>query len=140
MQSKIANGMMGVGAVGIFLGFLTMLAGRGDHPDSTILMMGACALSLGSLLTAAGMYVKAKYVHASFPANRTSPKPQTRRIRGGCDICQGNIPLIYCRVHQIHMCADCTAEHFDPRSCAYVLSSRRQVQKPSRATVARAGA
>ena len=140
MQSKLANGMIGVGAVGIFLGFLTMLAGRGDHPDSTILMMGACALSLGSLLTAAGMYVKAKFLQASITVNGALAKPQTRRVRGACDICHGNLPLIYCRVHQIHMCADCTAEHFDPRSCAYVLSSRRQVQKSSRATVARAGA
>ena len=140
MQSKIANGMIGVGAIGIFLGFLTMLAGRGDHSDSTILMMGACSLSLGSLLAAAGMYVKTKYLQASLPVTGISAKAQARRIRGGCDICHGDVPLIYCRIHQIHMCADCTPEHFDPRSCAYVLSSRRQSQKSSRTTAARAGA
>lgn len=138
MQSKLANSMIGVGAVGIFLGFIVMLSSRGEHPDSTILMIGACALSLGSLLTAGGMYVKTKYLQASLPA-KVAGKASARRIRG-CDICHGDAPLIYCRTHQVNMCSDCTAQHFDPRSCNYIPSRTRQVQKPVRGTAARAGA
>jgi len=137
MQSKLANSMIGVGTVGIFLGFITMLSSRGEHPDSTILMIGACALSLGSLLTAGGMYVKTKYIQASLPA-KTIGKA-ARRVRG-CDICRGEAPLIYCRTHQVNMCADCTGQHFDPRSCNYIPSAARQVQRPIRGTAARAGA
>jgi hypothetical protein len=140
MQSKLANSMMGVGAVGIFVGFITMLSSRGEHPDSTILSIGALAVSLGSLLAAAGMYVKAKYLQPSAPAAGIAGRAQPRRIRGGCDLCHGDVPLIHCRVHQVHMCADCTAQHFDPRSCTYIPSTRRLIQKPRRGTAARAGA
>lgn len=138
MQSKLANGMIGVGAIGILLGFIIMLSSRGEHPDSTILMMGACALSLGALLTAGGMYLKTKYLQASLPA-KVMGKVSARRTRG-CDICHGDAPIIYCRVHQVNMCSDCTGEHFDPRSCNYIPSRTRQVQRPVRGTAARAGA
>src|SRR5690349_14276204 len=65
MPSRIANGLIAIGGLGIFMGFVVMLSGRAGHPDSAIVMMGACALSLGSLLAAGGMYVKAKSVQGT---------------------------------------------------------------------------
>jgi len=141
MPSRIANGLIAIGGLGIFMGFVVMLSGRAGHPDSAIVMMGACALSLGSLLAAGGMYVKAKSVQGTVsPRSSAVLKSQPRRIRGGCDICHGEIPIVHCRVHQVHMCTDCMDQHFDPRSCTYAPSTRRQVAKAPRSSMARAGA
>ncbi len=53
------------------------------------------------------------------------PKAQPKRVRGGCDLCGSETPVIHCRVHDIHVCGNCLANHYDFRSCAYVPSTRR---------------
>lgn len=105
------------------LGLVFTPAAFGEHPDPSILGLGVCAFSFGSLLMAAGFYMKARAVQAGGPAN-SAPKPQAKRIRGGCDLCGSETPVIQCRVHDVHVCGNCVADHYDFRSCAYVPSTR----------------
>jgi len=129
MSTRLANLLIGLGAFGILVGLCLFPVAMGDHGDSSLLPMGACALSLGSLAVASGIYVKARTVK---PEGRVSAeaKAQPKRVRGGCDICRGDFPIIHCKVHQVHMCTDCMREHFDVRSCIYAPSTRGQAGKP----------
>jgi hypothetical protein len=129
MSTRLANLLIGLGAFGILVGLCLFPVAMGDHGDSSLLPMGACALSLGSLAVATGIYVKARTAQ---PAAETTAehKAQPKRVRGGCDICHGDFPIIHCKVHQVHMCTDCMREHFDVRSCMYAPSTRGQAGKP----------
>jgi hypothetical protein len=130
MTSRLANLLIGLGVFGIIIGLCLFPVAMGEHGDSSLLPMGACALSLGSLAVASGIYVKARSAQAA-TRTVTEPKAQPKRVRGGCDICHGDLPIIHCKVHQAHLCTDCMREHFDVRSCVYVPSTRGQAKKPS---------
>lgn len=99
----------------------------GAQIEVTLLALGACALSLGSLTAAAGVYLKARLLQGQ-PGTAGEAKSAHRRGRNGCDIC-GDTPVVNCKVHQVHLCADCLGNHYDFRSCAYVPSTRRQGAK-----------
>jgi hypothetical protein len=129
MTSRLANLLIGLGAFGILAGLCLFPVAIGEHGDSSLLPMGACALSLGSLAVASGIYVKARTAQAR-TGTVTEPKAQAKRVRGGCDICRGDFPIIHCKVHQLHLCTDCMREHFDVRSCIYAPSTRGQAAKP----------
>src|SRR5713226_10056566 len=103
------------------IGFLP--ATLGNHPDPTILDSGIFLFSLGALTVAGGIYVMAVALQGNSVAEPA--KPQARRSRGGCDLCGTEVPVVNCRVHQIHLCGDCVAKHYDFRSCVYVPSTRR---------------
>jgi len=104
------------------LGFVP--AALAERTDSGILGMGICAFSFGALLSAGGLYVKAGAIPAVGPVT-AQPKSTPKRVRGGCDLCGSETPVIHCRVHDIHVCGDCVAAHYDFRSCAYVPSTRK---------------
>jgi hypothetical protein len=129
MSSRLANSIIGVGAFAILIGLCLFPVAMGDHGDSSLLPLGACALSLGSLAVASGIYVKARTVGPK-AGTSTETKGQPKRVRGGCDICHGDFPIIHCKVHQLHLCTECMREHFDVRSCIYVPSTRGQAAKP----------
>jgi len=129
MSSRLANLLIGMGAFGILIGLCLFPVAMGDHGDSSLLPMGACALSLGSLAVASGIYVKARMAQPT-TGMIVEHKAQTKRVRGGCDICRGDFPIIHCKVHQLHLCTECMREHFDVRSCIYAPSTRGQVAKP----------
>lgn len=112
------------GCLLMMVGLVFVPAAFGQHPDSSILGLGICSFSFGALLTAGGLYMKARAVQLVGP-ELTIPKPQTKRVRGGCDLCGSETPVIHCRVHDIHVCGNCLADHYDFRSCAYVPSTRR---------------
>jgi hypothetical protein len=122
----------------IIAGCFLMLAGLcflpaafGEHPDSTILASGIGVFALGALTSAAGLYLKAQALQSS-ASSPIIPKPQVKKIRGGCEICGTEIPVIHCRVHNLHLCGTCLGGHYDFRSCAYVPSTRRPT--PAKAT------
>jgi hypothetical protein len=106
------------------LGLSFLPAAFGEHPDASILGLGIGAFSLGALVGAGGLYMKARAVQATGTTSST-PKSQPKRIRGGCDLCGSETPVIHCRVHDVHVCGNCLADHYDFRSCAYVPSTRR---------------
>jgi hypothetical protein len=139
MSSHIGNGLIALGALGACIGLIMLPAALGEHPDTSLLILGACGVSLGSLTAASGIFFKARAMQSPAGSQATSgePKNATRRVRGGCDICHGDLPVIHCKVHQVHMCADCLAQHYDFRTCSYVPSTRRSAAKTKNMAKAR---
>lgn len=117
-----ASGWFIVGGCFLMLVGLTFLpAALGAHPDEGILGLGICMFSLGAFIGAIGIYMKSRAAQS----DPSAPKVQTKRVRGGCDLCGSETPVIHCRVHDVHVCGNCLADHYDFRSCAYVPSTRR---------------
>ncbi len=138
MASRAGNWMIAVGAIGALLGICLFPAAMGEHLDAALLALGACALSLGSITASLGFYLKARNLEAKAGPG-AEPKSAPRRARGGCDVC-GDTPVVNCKVHQVHLCADCLGQHYDFRSCAYVPSTRRQGGRTGKSMVAKARA
>jgi hypothetical protein len=139
MSSKMGNGLIAVGALGACVGLIMLPAALGEHPDTNLLILGACGVSLGSLTAAAGIFLNARALQPVAGSLGTSgeAKNSTRRVRGGCDICHGDMPVIHCKVHQVHMCAECLGQHYDFRTCSYVPSTRRPSAKAKNLAKAR---
>jgi len=136
MSSRTCNWMIAVGAFGALVGLGLAASSMGAQIEVTLLALGACALSLGSLTASAGVYLKARLFKGQ-PGTAGEAKSAQRRGRGGCDIC-GDAPVVNCKVHQVHLCADCLGDHYDFRSCAYVPAVRKPAGKPGKAMAARA--
>ena len=120
MSSQTGNWMIAVGALGAVIGLLMLPAALGEHPDTSLLILGACGVSLGSMIAASGVYFKARALQspAGSAAASAESKNSTRRVRGGCDVCHGDLPVIHCKVHQVHLCPDCLGQHYDFRTCS----------------------
>jgi len=142
MSSRAGNWMIAVGSVAIFVAFCVLPAALGEHSDRGLLALGACLLSLGALLAASGIYLKARAVEARIASGVSAPEAKNagRRARSGCELCRADVPVIHCKVHQLHLCAACLAEHYDFRTCAYVPSTRRPTTKAGKTLAARARA
>ncbi len=134
MTSQIGNGLIAVGALGACIGLIMLPAALGENPDTSLLILGACGVSLGSLTAASGIYFKARAIQSPAGGLGASgeAKNSTKRVRGGCDVCHGDLPVIHCKVHQVHLCADCLGQHYDFRTCSYVPSTRRSAGKTSK--------
>jgi hypothetical protein len=140
MTSRAGNWIIALGALAAFGGVCTLPAAFGEHRDAALLGLGACLLSLGAFLAASGIYWKARALQsqaASGTVNGES-KPAGRRVRGGCELCASEAPVIQCRVHQLQLCPTCLAEHYDARSCAYV-PPRKPANKGGRSMAAKRG-
>lgn len=126
MQSRTGNWMMALGAMIGVVGLSIMPAGLGPNSaDRNMLGLGATIFSMGALSIALGIYLKAlrlKSVPGSKPIQSAAP---ARPLRGGCDRCHVEMPVIQCKVHQQHLCGSCLAEHYDFRTCAYAPSTRK---------------
>ena len=139
MPSRTGNWLIAVGAITAFAGLCFFPAALGDH-DNSVLGLGAAVFGMGSLMMAAGFYLKAQAAHAG-PSAPNFPKesaPDKKGQRGGCDLCHKDNPVIHCKVHQFHLCGRCLAEHYDFRSCVYVPSTRRVDSKSGKSAAARA--
>jgi hypothetical protein len=129
MSPRTGNWMIAVGTLGALAGLGLAASSMGVQIETTLLALGACALSIGSLTAATGVYIKARLLQGQ-PGAASEGKNGQRRGRSGCDIC-GDTPVVNCKVHKVDLCADCLGEHYDFRSCAYVPSPRRQAAKSS---------
>lgn len=123
MATKTGNWLLVVGALIIFIGFCFIPAAFGDNPDKTMLGAGLAIAATGALLVAGGIYIKALGLTNSAQPNQASAPKRARK--SNCDNCGKEEPAVQCRVHQMHLCADCLARHYDFRSCAYIPSTRR---------------
>ena len=123
MSARAANWLTACGGVGMFIALCLIPAMVRDRNDVSLIGVGASLFSFGTLLMASGIYLKARMLQSIAPA------PVVRRSRGGCDLCRGEAPVIHCKVHQLHLCPACMAEHYDFRSCAYVPSTRARTGK-----------
>jgi hypothetical protein len=135
MSSRTGNLMIGLGAVALVMGLIALPAALGEHVDTSLLTLGACGVSLGSMIAATGVYLRSRAMLASggSGARLGDSKQSARRLRGGCDVCHGDLPVIHCKVHQVHLCPDCVAKHYDFRSCTYVPSTRGTTPKAAKA-------
>jgi hypothetical protein len=124
------------GSVVMMLGLCFLPAAFGPHADEGMLAGGVAIFAFGTLTCAGGIYLKARALQSS--ASLNAPKAQPKRQRGGCDLCGLEMPVIHCRVHQIHICGNCVAGHYDFRSCAYVPSTRRSAPAKLAARAAKA--
>jgi hypothetical protein len=131
MSSRAGNWMIAVGIIAGVMGLIALPAALGEHVDTSLLTLGACGLSLGSMITAAGFYLKARVMMSSPGSTVVSgeSRPSAKRVRGGCDVCHGDSPVIHCKVHQVHVCPACVAKHYDFRSCTYTPSTRGTTPK-----------
>ena len=141
MSSTTGTWMIAVGALAAVIGLIMLPAALGEHPDTSLLVLGACCFSLGSMVAASGVYFKARALQGKGGSAAPGESKNTvRRVRGGCDVCHGDLPVIHCKVHQVHLCADCLGQHYDFRTCAYVPSNRRNGTKTSKSLAKARGA
>ena len=126
MALKIGSWMVGVGCCFALAGLCFLPAAFGVHPDSALLVAGGMLFSLGMVVAASGMYVKARYWAEVAPAATSSDGKRGRKI---CDACGKQKSAIQCRVHELQLCPDCLEEHYDFRSCAYAPIVRQVATK-----------
>jgi len=124
MTKKTGMWLIVCGCFIVFVGLCFLPAAFGDNPDQTMLAAGLAIFAFGALTAAVGFYVKARGLSDQSTAAASTPAPKRSR-KSKCDRCGTNEPVIQCRVHQIHLCGECLAEHYDFRSCAYVPSTRK---------------
>ena len=60
---------------------------------------------------AAGIYTKARVLQSTIASGEPRKKAGTssQRVRGGCDLCGTEAPVVQCKVHQLHLCGSCLA-------------------------------
>jgi hypothetical protein len=140
MSSKTANWIIVAGAVLMFIGICFVPAALGENAQADLLELGACQFSLGALVMATGVYGKARVVQAAIATGDFKKEAATSnpRVRGGCDLCGSEVPVVQCKVHQLHLCGTCLAQHYDVRSCAYVPTTRTGIQKNGKTLAAKA--
>lgn len=132
MSTRLGNCIIVFGVIGIFGGLVCIPGAMSGTGDTSILTIGASLFSMGALAVGAGLYLKAR----AMTAVATDQSSAVRQIRGGCNICHADVPVIDCKVHNLHLCAECLSDHYDFRSCAYVPSTRRTAAKPKAAAKA----
>jgi hypothetical protein len=131
MSSKTANWIIAAGAVLMLIGLCFLPAALGEPRDADLLELGACQFSLGAIIVAGGIYAKARVLQLGTASGepRKEPAISNQRVRGGCDLCRAEAPVVQCQVHQLHLCGSCLAKHYDVRSCVYVPTTRTATNK-----------
>lgn len=137
MSGKLSNAVIIIGCAFILLGLSFLPAAFSRNHDQTILGTAICGVSFGFLSLAAGFYLKTRFLQSTAKIGPT--KASSKPVRGGCDLCGTESPVIHCRVHQLHICGDCVSQHYDFRSCVYIPSTRRPAAAKPLSKAARAG-
>jgi hypothetical protein len=141
MLPRTGNWIIVVGTVALFVGICVLLPRLSGNVDPDQLLAGAGLFSLGAMTIACGLYLKARAPH--LPGETPAAAKESvanRRVRGGCELCGAADPVVLCKVHQIHLCGDCLNDHYDPRSCSYIPSTRRTNSKAGKAAARARGA
>ena len=83
MSSQTGTWLIAIGALGACIGIIMLPAALGEHPDTSLLILGACGVSLGSLIAASGIYLKARALQSGGGPVKgaTEPKNSARRVR-----------------------------------------------------------
>ena len=140
MSSKATTLLTAVGVLMMLAGLCILPTALGDKSDTSALQMAMCIFSGGALIGALGTYLKARVLKAGIVPAEIASEPTKRKVRGGCDLCGTEMPVVLCTVHQVHVCGNCLAQHYDQRSCAYVPSKRAAAAKTSKAMAKAKGA
>jgi hypothetical protein len=129
---KIGSWLLAAGCFIAFVGLCFLPSAFGSDPDRSMLGAGLGVFSLGMLMISGGVYAKARALGQASSAD--APQSAKRKGKSNCDKCGEDEPVIQCRVHQVHLCADCLGNHYDFRACAYVPSTRRAATVKSTAS------
>jgi hypothetical protein len=122
---KLGTWLIVIGCFFALLGLTVLPAAFTAGEDKSLLNISVLAISFAMTLSAGGLYLKAR----AFPSATEADAGNGKRARkGNCDTCGKQEPVIQCRVHQLHLCGDCLAKHYDFRSCAYIPSIRRNTK------------
>jgi hypothetical protein len=125
MSSRLGSWIIAAGALVLFLGLCVLGASFSKNGDPDELPAGAGLFSMGAVAIAAGIYLKARAIQATNTAQGSpANSANSNRSRGGCELCGTEIPVVQCKIHQLHMCGTCLSQHYDVRSCIYVPSAR----------------
>jgi len=119
MSSRASNWIVAVGGVILVGGLCFVPAIIERRQEIDLLAVGSYLFGVGALATASGIYMKAWLLKVA-----TGQTPAARNTRGGCELCATESPVVHCKVHQLNLCGNCLAKHYDFRSCTYVPSSR----------------
>lgn len=128
MGSKASTTLIWLGCLMMLSGLVLLASALSQGQDQSIAGGGICAFAFGSLVTAGGIYTKARVLQAA-NAGANPAKSQPKQSRGGCDLCGTEVPAVMCRTHQLHLCPTCLTRHFDTRTCLYLPSTRRPAAK-----------
>jgi hypothetical protein len=120
-MAKIGTWLIVIGGFVGLLGLTILPSALGSGSDKALLNMAVLTLSFAMMLIAGGLYAKAR----TMPVAEVESSASKRGRKASCDACGKSEPVIQCRVHHQHLCADCLMDHYDFRSCAYVPSIRR---------------
>ena len=123
MTLKISNWMIVAGCFLAFAGLCFFPAGLAKPHDMAVLGAGAMLFSTGMVLSALGLYIKARFW--SEDAETSPAHSSSRGKRKICNQCGSQESAVECRVHHLHLCPDCLGSHYDFRSCAYVPSVKQ---------------
>src|ERR1700682_6508408 len=110
MSSRLGNWIIGLGVIVLFAGLCVLPGAFGKTPDSSLLPVGACLFSMGAVFIAAGIYLKASSIQASNAASTVQVPSLNRKNRGGCELCGPEAPVVFCKIHQLHLCGNCLAQ------------------------------
>lgn len=135
MPSKVSTGFILFGIVTIFSALCVLPAALMKDADSSLLGMAAALFSMGALVVASGIYLKARVLQAQAP--RAEDPAANSAQRGGCELCGKEAPVVRCKVHQLDLCGTCLPRHFDTRSCTYIPSTYKNAGRPARAMAAK---
>lgn len=135
MPEHTSSWTIGAGSLIVLFSLCLLAAAVTDRSDQGLLAIAASSFSIGALTIACGIYLKAR---ALGPRKQVQEEAPAKSKTGGCERCEAEAPVIHCRVHHLHLCGTCLAEHYDFRSCAYVPSTRKPAGKPAKGMAAKA--
>ena len=129
MSFKTGTALIAVGVIPILGGLVCTPAAFREPLDASVFGLGVCLFSVGMMITASGIYLNARALSKEAGVEAVIA---AKRVRGGCELCATENPVIYCKTHQLHMCGACLAQHYDVRSCAYIPTQRRTLAGSSK--------
>jgi hypothetical protein len=136
MGTKLSSFAVIVGSCLMLVGLGLIPAAIGQNNDEGLRGAAIVSFAFGALICSLGLYLKSRLVKNT--GDTLATKPAAKSSRGGCELCGTETPVILCRVHEVHICGDCVARHYDFRSCVYVPSTRRSVPAKASARAAKA--
>jgi hypothetical protein len=141
MPSRLGNWAIGLGVIVLFAGLCVLPAAVGKNPSPDLMAFGACLFSMGAVIIAGGIYLKARSIQATSAGGATAQNVGiNRKGRGGCDLCGIEAPVVLCKIHQLNLCGTCLGQHYDLRSCIYMPTSRKPQNRPAKSIAKARGA
>ncbi len=125
---QLSQWTVAIGILFALFGLVTLAAGQQGSTGEGILAVGSGAFATGVLIVSAGLYWKARAIQRASSGNfpGAAPAVESRRGKVPCYQCKASSALVYCKAHNMRLCANCLAQHDDPQACVYVPVVRRK--------------